>query len=633
MKNGIILFFLFIGSNAFAQTKSIDSLKAQLPNATDSIKGAVLREIIIQSFRVNPDSGLAYVNKLKEHAISKNDSSRLIDSKSLESEYYWRKGEYKTAMTHAMNALSMAESSSKFFSKRGAIYQTLGNIHLYLLNADQAIAHYKLALLNFEKQPSSKAYNTASIMNNIGVVYMDAAESRKDSTLLDSAEVYFLKALKFKDQAKPGTRLNASGNLGLIYLQKHKFNSSLGIFREWELLESQYPSATAKAMHLGNIGRLHLALGDENKAIGYLLKGLTAAKEIDAQHEMQEYYGNLASAYARRKDYKNAYEFSSLYMVMRDSVFNTEKANAVSELETKYQTEKKEQQIKDLEQQNIIKDLEATTARQWRIGLIIILGLLTAVAVALFNRYQLKQRTAKSLDEKNSDLQKLNGFKDRMFAVISHDLRNPVDAFNTIIESLNQNLQYASREELKEFLESTLTSAKDLKSLLNNLLEWSLVQIGKLPVNPKSVSIKEIVDESISHVDGMASEKGTLIKSSIDKERIFVDKNMMTIIVRNLLSNAIKFSPAGKSVYLDVERKNGNIILSVQDEGIGMSTDDVVKLFRQDVNVRSIGSSTAKGTGIGLLLCKELAERSNGRIHVQSEEGKGSTFYLELPTA
>jgi signal transduction histidine kinase/tetratricopeptide (TPR) repeat protein len=633
MRSFFTLFFGVLSTFGMAQNRTLDSLKSELAIAPDSIKGSVLREVIIQTNLINPDSALLYVGKLKALAIKTSDSSRLIEAKSFESEYYWRKSDYKTSMIHAMEALTMAESSNKFFARRGTIYFTLGNIHLYLLNTTQAIDYYKRALGNYGAQ-KTKPKQVASILNNIGVVFMDAAESEKKPEFLDSAESYFNRVLDKSTVANPGTLINASGNLGLIHLQRNQLDKSLKAFKQWERLEAANPSITAQAMHKGNIGRLYILLGEPGKGVDFLLSGLKAAKEIEATHEMQEYYGNLAKAYGELKDYKKAYEFSSLFVTLRDSVFNAEKTKTISELEEKYQSELKEKQITELQQANTIKDLEATTARQWQIGLVIFLILLTIVVAVLYNRNKLKQRTAKVLDAKNTELQKLNAFKDRMFAVISHDLRNPVDAFSTIIESLNQNLQHASKEELKEFLESTLQSAKDLKSLLNNLLEWSLVQIGKLPFNPTTFSVHSVVGQSVAHVETMAASKRIQIINRIDEQaKALADPSMITIVMRNLLSNAIKFSGEGKAIEVSARMENGVTAIALRDQGLGMTEQETKKLFRTEEDTRTIGHSTEKGAGIGLLLCKELVDRNKGSIRVASEFGKGSTFTIELPTA
>ena len=366
----------------------------------------------------------------------------------------------------------------------------------------------------------------------------------------------------------------------------------------------------------------------ENNGIGSAL--------ADELHDVLEKKKAVDLAYQialNEEDFPAAVAYLSQVNALNDSIRSIARNKQVEEIQIRYETEKKEQQIKQLEQANALKDLEADSARQRQISLVIVLVLAIALAVILFNRYQLKQRTAKALDEKNIELEKLNGFKDKMFAVISHDLRNPVDAFSTLMESLNQNLQHASQEELKEYLQSMLVSAKDLKSLLNNLLEWSLVQIGKLPFNPKPFSINEAIRESAQHISSMAIAKQIQMIYPSGDAAVRGDRNMITIIIRNLLSNAVKFSDAGKAIVLDISRSQGRLIVLVKDEGIGMSANDVAKLFKQNENVRSIGSSSAKGAGIGLLLCQELVEKNGGKIYAESVEGKGSTFYLELPLA
>ncbi|MFN8887428.1 MAG: sensor histidine kinase, partial [Cyclobacteriaceae bacterium] len=305
---------------------------------------------------------------------------------------------------------------------------------------------------------------------------------------------------------------------------------------------------------------------------------------------------------------------------------------AIDELNAAYDFERKERQMHELEQLNQVKTLEAASARQWQIGLSIISVLILILAAVLYNRYNFKKRVALELNDKNSDLRKLNSFKDRMFAVISHDLRNPVDAFNTIIESLSQNSQHATKEELKEFLDSTLQSAKDLKGLLNNLLEWSLVQIGKLPFNPSLISLHEVTQQSIAHLDTMAAGKKIGILNHVSSEiNVTADRSMMIIALRNLISNAIKFSESGQHIDLTTEVKLGKVQLKISDQGIGMNEHDLAKLFKMEESTQKIGNSVEKGAGIGLLLVKELIERNQGRVSVISQPGKGSTFVIELP--
>lgn len=382
-----------------------------------------------------------------------------------------------------------------------------------------------------------------------------------------------------------------------------------------------------------NIAEAYFGLKRYDATLVYSDSSLRIAETDVAWNHYHDVYEVRYKAYKAKNDFANALAAYEKQMQFKDSIFSEEKERAMEDMKAAYALEKKEQQIVGLENQNRIQELEAASARQWQYGMIVFLILLTIVIAVLYNRYQLKQRTAIALDEKNHELHKLNGFKDRMFAVISHDLRNPIHAFSTLMESLHQNVQHASKEELQEFLQSTLQSARDLQSLLNNLLEWALVQIGRLPFQPDKISLRQVVNESKQHIELMAEQKQIVISNQIKDEVAFVDKGMLTIVMRNLLSNAIKFSSSGKKIELTADRINGSVRLSVKDQGMGLTQDDLVKLFKQEESTQQIGSSSEKGAGIGLLLCKELVEKNQGRIWAKSELGKGSTFYVEVPAA
>lgn len=419
---------------------------------------------------------------------------------------------------------------------------------------------------------------------------------------------------------------------GISEYEQGKYASSIQKYRE-EFAVNKLLGATYDQFFVyQNTSDAFVALKQFDKAIQYSDSALQIVQTDVAWNHYFDVYQTRYNAYKAKGDLTNALVSLEKQMQYKDSVLTESKERAIEELNASYDFERKERQLYDLQQMNEVKTLEATSARQWQVGLAIISVLVMILAAVLYNRYNFKRRAAQLLDEKNTELQKLNGFKDRMFAVISHDLRNPVDAFNTIIESLSQNSQHASKEELKEFLDSTLQSAKDLKGLLNNLLEWSLVQIGKLPFNPSMISLREVTQQSIAHLETMAEAKKIVIHNQVDPNgRVLADPSMMIIALRNLISNAIKFSEPGKSIELTTQSGNSKIQLKVIDQGAGMSAEDVVKLFKMEQSTQQIGNSVEKGAGIGLLLVKELVERNQGRIFVTSQPGKGSTFAIEWP--
>lgn len=380
-----------------------------------------------------------------------------------------------------------------------------------------------------------------------------------------------------------------------------------------------------------NIAEAYFGLKRYDATLAYSDSSLRIAETDVAWNHYHDVYEVRYKAYKAMNNAPKALAAYEKQMQFKDSIFSEEKERAMEDMKAAYNLERKERQIEDLEKENLINELEATTARQWQYGLIIFLVLLAIVIAVLYNRYQLKQRTAKILSDKNLELNKLNSFKDRMFAVISHDLRNPVSAFSTLMESLHQNVQHATKEELKEFMQNTLQSARDLQSLLNNLLEWALVQIGRLPYQPQAIKLAEVITESKAHVELMADQKRIKISDETNGEIVFADKAMLTIVVRNLLSNAIKFSEENSQIEISAKQSDNTIQVAIRDNGIGMKPEDVNKLFKQEENTQSIGNSAEKGAGIGLLLCKDLMDKHNGMISAESAPGEGSVFYVELP--
>lgn len=502
-------------------------------------------------------------------------------------------------------------------------YNNLGLVLTDLGSKEMALSYYKKALQ--AKIDFRQFVALSTTLTNIGNMY----RSRGD---LDSAILYELKNLRHLDSIPDNRNLaTCQNNLSISYLDSKKFSEA----EKYALRALSLEKKLKREFEIINVCKNLSIIYEGKKQLGlssvYIDSIFHFVQKPNTFRSIVSVYSQKARIDSMRGDLSSAYKNLGKYIKWKAHFDELERKEVVLELEKKYQSEIQNQEINRLQQENTIKDLEASSANQRQIFLVSGLLLLLVSIVVLYNRYQLKQRTSKVLDEKNTELQKLNGFKDRMFAVISHDLRNPVDAFNTIIESLNQNLQHASAEELKEFLASTLDSAKDLKSLLNNLLEWSLIQIGKLPFNPQSVALSNVVSESVSHIESMAVLKKIRITSTIGSEQVLADRSMITIIVRNLISNAIKFSDDGKSIHLHSFTQNGSVVFSVADEGIGMKPEELSKLFKQEENMRTIGSSSSKGAGIGLLLCKELADKNGGKIYAESEEGKGSTFYLELP--
>jgi len=253
-----------------------------------------------------------------------------------------------------------------------------------------------------------------------------------------------------------------------------------------------------------------------------------------------------------------------------------------------------------------------------------------------FQAEEVKARAATHLKLylQTKELQKANAEKGKFFSIIAHDLKSPFSYFLGITQALEEVLPELSMEEIKSFAKTMHTSATSLFRLLENLLEWSRIQQGLIPFEPKPEFLHHIVDDSIAMVYGPAKNKNIEITYDIpDDLEVFSDRNMLQTIIRNLVSNAVKFTPKGGKILISAKTSGDkDVEVSVTDTGIGMSPSMVEDLFRLDVKNNRDGTEGEPSTGLGLVLCREFVEKNGGKMRVTSEEGKGSIFYFTVPS-
>jgi len=236
------------------------------------------------------------------------------------------------------------------------------------------------------------------------------------------------------------------------------------------------------------------------------------------------------------------------------------------------------------------------------------------------------------LEQYLEELKEANATKDKFFSIIAHDLKNPFGALKNLTEILKDMYNEFSEEEKTEIISEMYNSAHKVYELLENLLTWSRSQRGKIEFQPEETNLKLIIYNSFELLKEAANKKNIKLTDATPDEFIInCDVNMITTVVRNLVSNAIKFTPEGGEIKIFTEENDQEVIVSVQDSGIGIAKEDIAKLFRIDVHHTTIGTSDEKGTGLGLILCKEFIDKHNGRIWVESEPGRGATFKFALP--
>ncbi|MGB3464356.1 MAG: HAMP domain-containing sensor histidine kinase, partial [Cyclobacteriaceae bacterium] len=390
----------------------------------------------------------------------------------------------------------------------------------------------------------------------------------------------------------------------------------------------------------------HDFLNNREKSLTYYEKSLSIARDLKVVDKMITVYALGVDIYTKQDNYVKALEASQRQFALYDSALNIAKNNKVAEMREKYETDKKE-----ADNQNLIKDkqlaaLSIKEKENQNTFLIMVTALFLVVALAVIvifyytrkRKKELETRNAlitginKKLNQSQNALLEANKTRDKFFALIAHDLRGPIASFQGIGRLIDYSLGKGKLENLKELIFSVDESASRLNSLLDNLLKWALSQTGALSFSPTSFNMTDLVDDTVEiYSQSYEAKNIELINEISGKNIVFADQNSVSTVLRNLLGNALKFSESGSQVTIASEIQEGQIIVNITDQGVGIPPDKLQDIFSMDDQKSTAGTQGEKGTGLGLMLCKEFILNNNGKIEIVSVPGQGTTITFSLP--
>jgi len=525
------------------------------------------------------------------------------------------KGDYTKALSYYIEALKEMEKMNS--RNQDVALKNIGN--LFNSQGDYLKAEeYFNKLLNFGQESKRK--------DVVIVGHISLGTAMGQQKKIEKAEYHFQEAI----------RLSKAGNYMPLLLKSYTFIADLynetkdydkafsSLTKALKLSEEQPQTKTGAAILNYAAGNVFLQKGQYDKAEKHLNTALDFAKSFDNKERLKYAEIGLATLYEKQGKYASALNHFKNFHFVNDSLTTDVKNEQIAEIETKYETEKKEAENKSLLATN---ELIAKQNQQYKIGAAILSGLLALLAYFFF---QLRE-TRNQLTLQNQQLKDLNTTKDKFFGIIAHDIRSPITALDGVSEQMNYYLEKDDKTKLNRLADRIDTTAKRLTSLLDNLLNWALLQTGMIPYNPKSVNIQAIAQENIDLFQHVAEAKNISLKNNITSASpVFSDESALNTIIRNLLNNAIKFTPAGGEVNIDTEIQGDKVFIKINDTGTGIAADKLEKLFSLQKQ-SSKGTAGEKGSGLGLMLCKELVELNKGTIRAISELGKGSSFVFSLP--
>lgn len=602
----------------------------------------------IYYFQKNLDKAEKYYNKSLEgfrKLRKKEEASRYLDSienlaglngmaVSLNNLglIYRKKGDFKKSLDCHSKALNLrkkiADINKKEVQGIAHSYGYIGYCHDLLDNNETAMNYYRKAL-----------------------------DILKDTFQLDN--LYKTNYIQFLAQTY--------SRMGTLHLKLKNYKKAESSLKESIKLFREIHSPGEIISSLNYLSDLYFEKGDTKQSLDYMFEALEIAKQHEFFLSKAEIYIRAIAIYKRSGNYEKALQYSSRLHMIDSTLFNRYINTALRGVENDFALKQHTEDLKLLKHQNKLKEIDISRQNTIIISLIIISVLVLTALGIIYYLFKLNKKTNKILEEKNNQLletnkkllisesklekineklnkknisleesekilRELNLTKDKFFSIIAHDLRGPISSLMHVTELVHNYFDDLPENEKKDFLMEMKKSTAGLYNLLENLLTWSRSQRGTISFVPDRLNLSQLTKNIFDIMKISAENKNIALETNIpEKIEVFADFNMVNTILRNLISNAIKFTREGGKVQVSTRIRDDFIEISVSDTGIGIPEKIAAGIFDIGKSKTTQGTAGEKGTGLGLVLCKEFVEKHGGTLKVNSTEGAGSTFYFTLP--
>lgn len=648
----LLLVLFLLATVCPAQAQPTPNFQKQLAKAaTDSQRLTIYRSIYDHYNSMAVDSAVRFMDegwqRFTKSGYKRGQAGILL----LQANMYNEKGMYVVSREKGAQALAIF-AKLKDAQGIGKAHTNMGNAESYLGNYPEAVKHFLTALHSFEQ-----------IKDTIGLVntYLELGAANDFNSNHEKALEYYEKALGLALQKEAVSIVYLYNNIGLYHARKGKFEEALKYFEKAELKSRNPKYVKARMPPLTNLGKVYNAMGNNKKALEYLEQaknlaislnakeplcrvlleigeiegletppntaaleeGLALARQIDSKRLQAAFLSALAAVADRTGDYKQEVALLKQARVLRDSIFNIDKATEIANLESAYQLNLTSTQLAALE--------HAEMRNAQKKDLIIIIAVVLAITLlTLLAFYTRSRRLNRELSVREQDLKKANGIKDRLFSIIGHDLKGPIGNIPNLLSIYRD--ESTTEKEKTYILDTMEESSQASLETLEKLLSWGQQQIKGNTYNPAQLDAVAILNYKIRLLNVAAANKNITIVNNVPPEtQLYADENHFKFIMRNLISNAVKFTHPGGRVAIHATQRPGDayLTLSVKDNGMGIDEETQQHIF-EPYNTSTPGTANEAGTSIGLMLCKEFVTQNGGKIWVESSKEGGSTFYFTV---
>ncbi len=683
------MFFLFYpnlsNASGYIDTLEIELNKRIENKIEDDSTLRIINRLIVLYSKTDLRKSLDYSVKAERLAKGLNSRHQLSDTYQGTANIYLEQGLYDFALNYYLKALVILENlkdssglgwcnlnignvyykqgsyeiSYKYYLKSKKIFKKVNdykgisvvynNLGLYYIKKE----NYDNALNYFNKSLEIRRYNIkdnfliAHSYNYLGEIYKLKKDYEKSFEYFDkSVAIYKLLCiiddLPNMDSYWQGLA-ESYANVSSVYLEKEEYLKSIEMY--WEAIEiyKKIDYQIDVSALLLDISKVYTLQRKYRDAIEYATQSLEIANERELLFQKENAYLLLSEVYSKLGYHEKSLEYYKNYDKIKDFLINEDITKSITKVEVFTETQNN---IK----QNEILQLKIQHEKKLKNKILLIYALLfvfiAIIAIIQFRKYVTNKKINQLLNIKNkeiiiknrltetlnNELIVANKTKDKFFSIISHDLRTPFNAIIGFSDILFNNYDEFEEEEKKEFIKNIRDTSESTYGLLDNLLNWTKLQLDEIVVKQEKVDLHKIVNGNINLLKQSSQGKSIALKSTISEYTIiYADANILNTVFRNLLSNALKFTDKMGEIVISAIDKEKFVEVSIADTGIGISEEDMKKMFVFGENVNKLGTNKEKGSGFGLLLCKEFIEKNKGKIWVESELGKGTKFHFTIP--
>ncbi len=549
---------------------------------------------------------------------------------------YYSKGDLSHALDYYYKALFIAV---KLHDKR-ATAANYNDIGLVL----QSMEIYPRAMEYYNK--SLKIFQEIKNLNGIGTVYENIGEVFIAQKKYDDAINYLEKSIVIAVQQDDKDGMSSDyTDLGVCYGHQNQYYLALHYLNNSLEITNKYKIAYNEAYTLVGFAEVYNLQKDYKSAYKYAIEGQNIAVKLGNLAVKTRAALELNKTLAGLGRYDDAYKMLQQYISLKDSLNSNESVQKLTSYNLELDFNDKQHQ---LDRQQKEKDTEYQERLELQllinsVFLIVILGMIT-ISIVYYRQKRKQQKINTMLEDKNKEvlqqkasiddqaqkLNDLNTLKDRLISVLAHDLRAPLSTLRGLFSLLEDNT--ISHDQMLEMIPSVLKKLEYTSDFLDTLLFWINSQMENFENQAKSFYIKDVVAYEVESYQEQADLKGIKLMYNVPDDAVAsTDPNSIRIVIRNLITNAIKFSNHNDSISVTCRlQETDTYMVSVKDTGIGMSEDQLSKLFKSKVNSKT-GTANESGTGMGMLFCKDLVEKCSGKIWVTSQQGRGTEFMFTIP--